>query len=113
MNKLRKLKRDTDHRQALMRNLATSLFKHGRIMTTEAKAKDLRRIAEKLITIAKKGDLASYRRVLSYLYEEDVAYDLFQKIAPRYQGRNGGYTRIIKVGPRKGDGAMMVYIELV
>ncbi|WAM34669.1 50S ribosomal protein L17 [Caldicellulosiruptor morganii] len=113
MNKLRKLKRDIDHRKALMRNLATSLFKHGRIMTTEAKAKDLRRVAEKLITIAKKGDLASYRRVLAYLYEEDVAYDLFQKIAPRYQGRNGGYTRIIKVGPRKGDGAMMVYIELV
>ncbi|MEZ0536776.1 50S ribosomal protein L17 [Caldicellulosiruptoraceae bacterium PP1] len=113
MAKQRKFGRDVDHREALMRNLATALFKHGRIMTTEAKAKDLRKVAEKLITTAKKGDLASYRRVLSYLYEEDVAYELFEKTAKRYSDRNGGYTRIIKAGPRKGDGAMMAYIELV
>jgi len=113
MAKFRKLGRDIDHRDSLMRNLATALFKHGRIMTTEAKAKDLKRVADKLITTAKKGNLAAYRMLLSYLYEEDVAYDLFHKIAERYNGRNGGYTRIIKAGPRKGDGAMMAYIELV
>jgi large subunit ribosomal protein L17 len=97
----------------MLANLATSLFKHGKITTTETKAKRLRPFAEQLITKAKRGDLASFRRVLRVIHELDVAYALRDEIAPRYASRNGGYTRIVKAGPRKGDAAPMAIIELV
>ncbi|HEX6969222.1 MAG TPA: 50S ribosomal protein L17 [Micromonosporaceae bacterium] len=101
------------HERLILANLASSLFQHGKIRTTEAKAKRLRPLAEQLITKAKRGDLASRRRVLSVLRDKDVVYTLFDHIAPRYANRNGGYTRIVKAGPRKGDAAPMAIIELV
>jgi large subunit ribosomal protein L17 len=101
------------HEQLMLANLATSLFKHGRITTTETKAKRLRPLAEHLITKAKRGDLASRRRVLAVVRDKDVVYTLFDQIAPRFANRNGGYTRIVKTGPRKGDAAPMAVIELV
>jgi large subunit ribosomal protein L17 len=101
------------HERLMLANLATSLFKHGKITTTETKAKRLRPFAEQLITKAKRGDLASFRRVLRVIHEMDVAYALRDEIAPRYASRNGGYTRIVKAGPRKGDAAPMAIIELV
>ncbi|GLZ76775.1 hypothetical protein Afil01_15820 [Actinorhabdospora filicis] len=101
------------HEKLLLANLATSLFKHGKIQTTEAKARKLRPFAERLVTYAKRGDLASRRRTLAILHENDVAHALFEEIAPRYATRNGGYTRITKLGPRKGDNAPMAQIELV
>lgn len=101
------------HEKLLMANLATSLFKHGKIQTTEAKARKLRPFAERLVTYAKRGDLASRRRALAILHENDVAHALFEEIAPRYATRSGGYTRITKLGPRKGDNAPMAQIELV
>ncbi|HEX5597399.1 MAG TPA: 50S ribosomal protein L17 [Micromonosporaceae bacterium] len=101
------------HERMMLANLATSLFQHGKIKTTESKAKRLRPLAEQLITKAKRGDLASRRRVLSVLRDKDAVYDLFDQIAPRYANRNGGYTRIVKTGPRKGDAAPMAIIELV
>jgi len=97
----------------MLANLATSLFKHGKITTTETKAKRLRPFAEQLITKAKRGDLASFRRVLRVIGELDVAYALRDEIAPRFATRNGGYTRIVKAGVRKGDAAPMAVIELV
>jgi large subunit ribosomal protein L17 len=101
------------HERLMLANLATSLFQHGKIRTTEAKAKRLRPLAEQLITKAKRGDLASRRRVLGVLRDKDVVYTLFDQIAPRYANRNGGYTRIVKAGLRKGDAAPMAIIELV
>jgi len=101
------------HERLMLANLATSLFQHGRIRTTEAKAKRLRPFAEQLITKAKRGDLASRRRVLTVVRDKDVVYTLFDKIAPRFANRPGGYTRIVKTGPRKGDAAPMAIIELV
>ena len=101
------------HEKLMLANLATSLFKHGKITTTETKAKRLRPFAEHLITRAKRGDLASFRRVLRVIHELDVAYTLRDDIAPRYANRNGGYTRITKAGIRKGDSAPMAVIELV
>lgn len=101
------------HRGAMLRNLATSLLKHERIQTTEARAKEVNAIAEKMITLGKQGDLAARRHALSYLLEEDVVTKLFTEIAPKYAERQGGYTRIVKVGPRRGDAAEMVLIELV
>ena len=101
------------HQRLMLANLATSLFKHGKITTTEAKAKRLRPYAERLVTFAKRGDLASRRRAIAKLTEKDVAHDLFDEIASRYTNRDGGYTRIVKVGPRKGDNAAMAVIELV
>ncbi|HEX5542023.1 MAG TPA: 50S ribosomal protein L17 [Micromonospora sp.] len=101
------------HERLMLANLASSLFQHGKIKTTESKAKRLRPLAEQLITRAKRGDLASRRRVLSVLRDKDVVFDLFDQIAPRYASRNGGYTRIVKAGPRKGDAAPMAIIELV
>src|SRR5690242_20647598 len=101
------------HERLMLANLATSLFKHGRIQTTETKAKRLRPLAEQLITKAKRGDLAARRRVLGVVKDKDVVYALFDQIAPRYANRNGGYTRIVKTGPRKGDAAPMAIIELV
>jgi large subunit ribosomal protein L17 len=101
------------HERLMLANLATSLFKHGRITTTEVKAKRLRPLAEQLITKAKRGDLHSRRRVLTVVRDKDVVYALFDQIAPRFANRPGGYTRIVKTGPRKGDAAPMAIIELV
>ena len=109
----RKLGRTTGHRSAMLRNLATSLLKHERIETTEARAKEVNAIAEKMITLGKQGDLAARRNALAYIMEEDVVTKLFDTIAPKYADRQGGYTRIIKKGPRRGDGAEMVLLELV
>src|SRR5919206_1513046 len=97
----------------LIANLARSLFAEGRIRTTQAKAKRLRPQAERLITFAKRGDVAARRQVLTVVRDKDVVAKLFSEIAPRFAGRNGGYTRILKLGPRPGDGAPMVLIELV
>ena len=101
------------HQRLMVANLATSLFEHGRITTTEAKARVLRPVAERLITKAKKGDLHNRRQVLSTLKDKGVVHALFTEIAPRYAERPGGYTRITKIGPRKGDNAPMAVIELV
>ena len=101
------------HEKLMLANLATSLFRHGRITTTEVKAKRLRPLAEQLITKAKRGDLHARRRVLTVVRDKDVVYALFDQIAPRFANRAGGYTRIVKTGPRKGDAAPMAIIELV
>ncbi|GAA0717601.1 50S ribosomal protein L17 [Dactylosporangium roseum] len=101
------------HERLMLANLATSLFKHGRIKTTETKAKRLRPLAEQLITKAKRGDLHARRQALSVVRDKDVVYALFDQIAPRFSNRQGGYTRIVKTGPRKGDAAPMAIIELV
>ncbi|MDN5331577.1 MAG: large subunit ribosomal protein [Tepidanaerobacteraceae bacterium] len=110
---MRKLGRDSAHRKMMLRNMVTSLFKHGRIITTEARAKELRRLAEKMITLAKRNDLAARRMVLAEVLDETTVKNLFEKIAPKYSDRNGGYTRILKIGPRRGDSSPMVVIELV
>jgi large subunit ribosomal protein L17 len=101
------------HEKLMLANLATSLFKHGRIQTTETKAKRLRPLAEQLITKAKRGDLHARRQALSVVRDKDVVFQLFDQIAPRFANRPGGYTRIVKTGPRKGDNAPMAIIELV
>jgi len=101
------------HQRLILSNLATALFEHGRITTTEAKARVLRPVAEKLITKAKKGDLHNRRQVLATIKDKGVVHALFEDIAPRYAERPGGYTRITKIGPRKGDNAPMAVIELV
>jgi large subunit ribosomal protein L17 len=101
------------HERLMLANLATSLFRHGRITTTETKAKRLRPLAERLVTFAKRGDLHSRRRVLTVIRDKDVVYTLFDEIAQRYGNRAGGYTRIVKAGHRKGDAAPMAIIELV
>src|SRR5690242_19568189 len=101
------------HERLMLANLATSLFEHGRITTTEAKAKRLRPFAEKLVTFAKRGDLHARRQVMTVIRDKDVVHTLFAEIGPRYENRAGGYTRITKVGNRKGDNAPMAVIELV
>ena len=101
------------HERLMLRNMATSLFKHGKITTTETKAKRLRPLAERLVTFAKRGDLASRRRVIAQLTERSVVHELFTNIAPQVADRQGGYTRITKLGFRKGDNAPMALIELV
>ena len=101
------------HERLMLANLATSLFEHGRITTTEAKAKRLRPYAEKLVTFAKRGDLHARRQVMTVIRDKDVIHTLFAEIGPRFENRPGGYTRITKVGPRKGDNAPMAIIELV
>lgn len=101
------------HERLMLANLATSLFEHGRITTTEAKAKRMRPLAERLITFAKRGDLHARRRVMTVIHDKSVVHELFSEIGPRYANRNGGYTRITKIGPRKGDSAPMAVIELV
>ena len=101
------------HERLMLANLATALFEHGKITTTEAKAKRLRPLAERLITLAKRGDLHARRRVLTVVRDKGVVHELFTEIAPSYAGRPGGYTRITKIGPRKGDNAPMAVIELV
>ena len=109
----RKLGRRTDHRTAMLRNQVASLFKAGQITTTLTRAKEKQRMAEKMITLAKKGDLASKRAVSSYLYENSAAHKVVEEIAPKYAERNGGYTRIMKLGPRRGDGSPMAILALV
>ena len=109
----RKLGRTTPHRQAMLRNLVTDLFREGRIQTTEMRAKEAGRKAEKMITFAKRGDLHARREVLKFVYDEAVVAKLFDEIAPKYNERNGGYTRILKLGPRRGDSAEVVFLELV
>lgn len=101
------------HQKAMLANLATSLFEHGRITTTEAKARRLRPVAERLITKAKRGDLHARRQVAATIRDKSIVHVLFTEIGPRYESRNGGYTRIVKIGPRKGDNAPMAVIELV
>ena len=101
------------HERLMLANLATALFEHGRITTTEAKAKRLRPLAERLITFAKRGDLHARRRVMTVIRDKSVVHALFTEIGPNFAGRPGGYTRITKVGPRKGDNAPMAVIELV
>jgi large subunit ribosomal protein L17 len=100
------------HERLILANLATSLFEHGRITTTETKAKRLRPYAERLITFAKRGDLHARRRVMTVIRDKGIVHVLFTEIGPRYENRNGGYTRITKIGPRKGDNAPMAIIEL-
>ena len=109
----RKLGRSSAHRKAMLRNLVTDLLREGRITTTDTRAKEARRQAEKMITLAKRGDLHARRQVLAYVYDEAVVSKLFDEIAPKYEDRQGGYTRILKLGPRKGDNAELVFLELV
>src|SRR3712207_9088533 len=109
----KKLGRDASHRRALYANLASSLIEHGRIKTTEAKAKAVKPIAEKMITLGRRGDLAARRQALAYLRSNEVVDRLFAEVAPRFVERPGGYSRIVKLGPRAGDAAEMVYLELV
>ena len=109
----RKLSRTREHRKALLRNLTTSLIQHERIETTVAKAKEARRMAERMITFAKRGDLAARRHVSRFVHGDDVVRKLFDTVAPWYADRNGGYTRIIKVGRRLGDAGQTALLELV
>lgn len=109
----KKLGRTSSHRKAMFRNMLTSLFEHEKIETTDVKAKELRKIAEKIVTLGKKGDLHSRRQVLRVISDKKIVKNLFDQIVPRYQGRNGGYTRIFKVGRRHGDNAPLSIIELI
>lgn len=109
----KKLGRPSAHRKSMLRNLVTDLFRYGRIQTTQDRAKETRRIAEKMITLAKRGDLHARRQALAYLFDESVVTKLFEDIAPKYADRNGGYTRVLKLGPRQGDNAEVVFVELV
>ena len=109
----RKLGRPTGHRRAMFRNQVTDLLKHEKIITTEAKAKEVRGLAEKMITLGKKGGLHSYRQALSFIIDKRVVERIFSELASRYAERPGGYTRIVKLGPRLGDGAPMVQLALV
>jgi large subunit ribosomal protein L17 len=109
----RKLGRPSDQRKAMLRNLVTDFLKYGKITTTEARAKEVRSISEKMITLGKRGDLHARRQALAYILDESVVKKLFDEIAPKYKDRQGGYTRILKLGPRRGDGAPLVIIELV
>ncbi len=109
----RKLGRSSSHREAMYRNMVTSLLEHERIVTTREKAKELRPIAEKMITLAKRGDLHARRQALSYIRSKDIVHKLFTDIQEQFADRNGGYTRIIQTGVRRGDCASMAIIELV
>jgi large subunit ribosomal protein L17 len=109
----RRLGRKTSHREAMFRNMVTSLLDHGKITTTDAKAKEIRVVAERMITLGKRGDLHSMRLAASVIREKSVVSKLFSTIAPRYKERSGGYTRIIKLGIRQGDAAPVSLIELV
>jgi large subunit ribosomal protein L17 len=109
----KKLGRDSAHRKALYSNLAGALIEHGRIKTTEAKAKAVKPIAEQMITLGRRGDIHARRQATAYLRSQDVVHKLFSEVAPRFVDRPGGYSRIVKLGPRQGDAAEMVYLELV
>ena len=110
---LRKFGRRSEPRRAMLRNLATSVILGGRIQTTEAKAKQLKSIADKMITLGKRNDLHARRQALAYLLDENAVTKLFEEIAPRYGERQGGYTRVLKLGTRRGDAAPMAIIEFV
>jgi large subunit ribosomal protein L17 len=109
----KKLGRDSAHRRALYANLTGALIEHGRIKTTEAKAKAVKPLAEQMITLGRRGDLAARRQAIAKLRSKDVVHKLFSEVAPRFADRPGGYSRIVKLGPRQGDAADMVYLELV
>ena len=109
----RKLGKTTDQRMAMLRQQVTDLLDNGRMETTSTRAKEIKHLAEKMITLGKKGDLAAYRQALSFITREDVAHKLFKEIAPEYAERNGGYTRIVRTGVRRGDAAETAIIELV
>lgn len=113
MPKERKLGRPTDQRMAMLRQLTTALLENGRIETTVSRAKETQGLAEKMITLGKANTLHTRRQALSFITKEDVVKKLFDEIAPKYQERQGGYTRVIKAGPRRGDAAEMAIIELV
>ena len=109
----KKLGRDASHRKALYSNLAGALIEHGRIKTTEAKAKAVKPIAEQMITLGRRGDVHARRQAIAYLRSQDVVHKLFSDVGPRFADRPGGYSRIVKLGPRQGDAAEMAYLELV
>lgn len=109
----RKLNRSTSHRAAMFRNMVTSLLRHERIFTTVCKAKEIRRFADWMITLGKQGDLAARRQAMETIYEKEIVHKLFAELGPRYQSRPGGYTRIVKMGYRRGDASPMCLIELM
>lgn len=109
----RKLGKTSDQRKALLRQLTTDLLNYGKIETTFYRAKEVQPVVEKMITLGKKGNLAAYRRAMGYITKEDVVHKLFQETAPKYADRKGGYTRVTRTGPRRGDAAEMAVIELV
>lgn len=109
----RKFDRPTAHRLAMYRNLVTDLLRHEQIKTTEAKAKEIRGLAEKMITLGKEGTVAARRQALAFIYDRDVVHKVFDELGPRYQSRSGGYTRMVRMGPRLGDGAPIVTLELI
>jgi large subunit ribosomal protein L17 len=109
----KKLGRDSAHRRALYANLTSALIEHGRIRTTETKAKAVRPIAEKMITLGRQGTIHARRQALAYLRSQEIVHQLFSEVAPRFRDRPGGYSRIVKLGPRQGDSAPMAYLELV
>ncbi|MBO2526910.1 MAG: 50S ribosomal protein L17 [Clostridiales bacterium] len=109
----RKLGRTSDQRKAMLRQLTTDLLENGKLETTFCRAKEVQPVVEKMITLGKKGDLANYRRALAFITKEDVAHKLFNEVAPKYADRNGGYTRVTRIGARRGDAAEMAIIELV
>ena len=109
----RKLGKPTDQRMAMLRGLVTDLLNYGQLKTTVTRAKEVQPLADKMVTLAKQNDLAAYRQPLAYLPQEDVARKLFDQIGPKYADRNGGYTRIVRIGPRRGDAAEMAIIQLV
>ena len=111
--KNRKRGRTSDQRRAMLRAMVTYLLENGQIKTTITRAKEVAPVAEKMITLAKKNDLASYRQALGFITKEDVAKKLFQELGPKYAERNGGYTRVVRIGPRRGDAAEMAIIQLV
>ena len=111
--KNRKLGRTSDHRKAMLRAMVTYLLENGQIKTTLTRAKEVAPVAEKMITLAKDNTLVSYRQALGFITKEDVANKLFKEIGPKYADRNGGYTRIVRIGPRRGDAAEMAIIELI
>ena len=113
MPSIRKLGRPTDQRMAMLRAMTTYLLENGQIKTTVSRAKEVAPLCEKMITLAKKNNLAAYRQALSFLTKEDVAKKLFDQIGPKYATRDGGYTRVVRIGPRRGDGAEMAVIQLV
>ena len=111
--KHRKLGRTSDQRRAMLRAMVTYLLENGQIKTTYARAKEVAPVCEKMITLAKHNNLAAYRQALGFITKEDVAKKLFQELGPKYAGRNGGYTRVVRIGPRRGDAAEMAIIQLV
>ena len=110
---VRKLGRPTDQRMAMLRAMTTYLLENGQIKTTISRAKEVAPLAEKMITLAKKNDLAAYRQALAFITKEDVAKKLFDQIGPKYATRDGGYTRVVRIGPRRGDAAEMAIVQLV